>query len=1551
ALGESRRCHGSARLKDFKPRKQASPFTVEELSRLHLTLERDPEPWNRLMAGTVLLAVYGRTRWEDLEHAEALIVDKDSGGTAAYIEAGVGVHKTMGAKLMRGQLLPIVAPAVGVVEGNWVEQYIQSRRLLRLQDPPEGPVMPAPDRQGLPTVRSLEADEAGCWIRLLLYNCTEQLKDRRVSSHSCKCTCISFATKYGASPDQLLLLGYHTGDFKMPLTYGRDAAAPTLLLLEKIFKDIRRGAFRPDCTRSGRFMQGPGTSIVEIKDEDEEPLTLRDPPGLDGQSAGLESPSERQLSEAGTTDSDSSSDSGEAAEQQGHPSFTRWVIPDPPSGLRYLEHVKSRVLHLAREGHTKLFVCGRAIGVHHKEVRKRREDWARVCIDMSTIIESEAAFERRCLEVNGDGSLLAGMSGQGVKTFRSLAFALGTPQTPPSEDAFKDLTRKVYGHDEPTVGELSSIRQLHFESSTLVIQTYRDMVTHDSGDGAPLRKLPLPEKRARKESQQARLAGLDMDGELDPSYQLIDACNHQLENAVIYWLAPSKCPKREVEVIAGFKEKPSTLQVENNTVKIGHPGATVECDTSDSLKCQWAWMRRGLAYDQCRMISYSVHQKWVQRLLDCLSQVPPPGFASVTLSQCIRADKEIFLMMSQEGLLSFKPGASGKPPLDAVMTRLSFDVRVTQFLLPMQKGQVTKVQTPTKDDKTLPPPKIPKVATEKAKAKAKARGGPKNKPASLAQYETRTKFGNACWGFNLEDGCSNKTEKAEKLAARLLESNQLDASHCLKLLDALPKDREARPFKNCMLMPTSCKFLTAVVSYHLDKSNAKGSFNLVIPLTQFEDGALLEVSSGPVKIDPSVHHAVLPWNLCAGTPGALRDISVSRSPAELLVIELCAGRAVLSGTASASRGKHIQKWAKQGFQLPVALRSQEFPDMLPGLSSKDRRRVEEANQLYFETARLVLEVQRRGILVAIENPDSSMYWETSFFQSIRKQCQGTGIGPLVAEFSHFISCFCALTSCDFPVFLDGIEDPRSGHAPTARLTAVELVSVGIPCEPPEFVKRALACGHPRNLELHLEPEVNEAIHANFIADPFELASFRIAFVKKWSARARELQKDEDELHGSMPDYLAQVLKGKRILLLKEMMTAAGCSDDFLFRDIASGFRISGWMPTTGNTSAKLRPPQMSLASLKILAPGLNKTVFSKLARRQDPELEKVVWDETQKEIDSGWVWLTTEFSGRSITMRFGIRQGEKIRLIDDCTISCLNLTVGLRERFELHTIDKLAAILSCALERSPASGLKSWVGRNYDLKAAYKQYGIHPTDRDFVRLAVNRPGCDTPQLLGLNALPFGSVSSVSAFLRVSHALWRIGIVLGKVLWTAYFDDFTNVCRSELQSNTAWVIECIFDLLGVSFDRSGKKAINHASVFGTLGLQVDLTKACDRVVSIGHTAKRREACRGEIASFKLGKVHKEALQVLLDRVKSSTPLLVQPSIRSTWILFTDGACEPERHWGGIGGVLFAPNGSCAGYFGEEVPRELMDHLMSFSKNPIFELEIAPLVIAYELWQTL
>ena len=372
ALGESKRCHGSAKERDFKERKQASPFKVDELVRLHEILAGDREPWNRLMAGALLFATYARARWEDLSHADVLIIDRGENGEAAFIEAGVGVHKTMGAKLMKGQLLPMVAPAVGVTSDNWVEQFLSARRALGVADPPHSPVMPAPDSQGFPTIRSLESDEAGSWARLLLFGSVEPVRDRRVSSHSCKCTCISFATKFGASPSELLLLGYHTGDFKMPLTYGRDAAAPTLMLLNKVLLWIRSGRFRPDATRSGRFMKSSERLVIDIKDEDEH-LEVEGPPARP-EARGTPSalPEEASVeSGAENTGSSSSSDSDQPEAFSRRSSFAGWVIPDPPEGMRYYEHSKSRVLHVMQDQYSKVFACGRAVGVLHRRLEDR----------------------------------------------------------------------------------------------------------------------------------------------------------------------------------------------------------------------------------------------------------------------------------------------------------------------------------------------------------------------------------------------------------------------------------------------------------------------------------------------------------------------------------------------------------------------------------------------------------------------------------------------------------------------------------------------------------------------------------------------------------------------------------------------------------------------------------------------------------------------------------------------------------------------------------------------------------------------------------------------------------------------------------------------------------------------------------------------------------------------------------------------------------------------------------------------------------------------------
>ena len=61
---------------------------------------------------------------------------------------------------------------------------------------------------------------------------------------------------------------------------------------------------------------------------------------------------------------------------------------------------------------------------------------------MSTIIESEAAFEKRCLELKSDGSLLAGMSGQRLEELSFSCVRFGHSAAP-NDAAYEGLAAKV----------------------------------------------------------------------------------------------------------------------------------------------------------------------------------------------------------------------------------------------------------------------------------------------------------------------------------------------------------------------------------------------------------------------------------------------------------------------------------------------------------------------------------------------------------------------------------------------------------------------------------------------------------------------------------------------------------------------------------------------------------------------------------------------------------------------------------------------------------------------------------------------------------------------------------------------------------------------------------------------------------------------------------------------------------------------------------------------------------------------------------------------------
>ena len=178
----------------------------------------------------------------------------DDAGHLQFLEVKASVHKTARAFHLRHQFLPMAAPTHGVTSDNWGEQWIRVRKLLKIDDLSVYPLMPAPDSCLEPTKRPLSTQEAQLWTHEMLKG--EMKPGSKVTSHSCKCTCLSMLAKRGASYDDRLVLGYHANAMKMALVYSRDSSARPLALLCHVLGEIRSGIFSPDDTRSGRLKEG-----------------------------------------------------------------------------------------------------------------------------------------------------------------------------------------------------------------------------------------------------------------------------------------------------------------------------------------------------------------------------------------------------------------------------------------------------------------------------------------------------------------------------------------------------------------------------------------------------------------------------------------------------------------------------------------------------------------------------------------------------------------------------------------------------------------------------------------------------------------------------------------------------------------------------------------------------------------------------------------------------------------------------------------------------------------------------------------------------------------------------------------------------------------------------------------------------------------------------------------------------------------------------------------------------------------------------------------------
>ena len=251
------------------------------------------------------------------------------------------------------------------------------------------------------------------------------------------------------------------------------------------------------------------------------------------------------------------------------------------------------------------------------------------------------------------------------------------------------------------------------------------------------------------------------------------------------------------------------------------------------------------------------------------------------------------------------------------------------------------------------------------------------------------------------------------------------------------------------------------------------------------------------------------------------------------------------------------------------------------------------------------------------------------------------------------------------------------------------------------------------------------------------------------------------------------------------------------QEFFDGTRLTGQTQRTGLWPSKVTPATMTEGDLmeqaRLQRSALN---YGQVVFFED-DIAQAVWSQTLDEVSKGEAEgpfsLELVPAEYPLSRRFGVRQGGKIRCVDDFSWSGINGASQTLESPKPHTIDVIAAMIM-ALMRTPSDSEK-WLARSFDLKNAYRQCAIHPESAQFSYIVVGDPFSKSLKVFRLKALPFGSVKSVHSFLRVSHSLWAILAEIFMIPVTNYFDDFVALASVGEASSIEHTVKVVFRLLG------------------------------------------------------------------------------------------------------------------------------------------------------------
>eukprot|EP00435_Cladocopium_sp_Y103_P047544 s3100_g14.t1 len=1203
----------------------------------------------------------------------------------------------------------------------------------------------------------------------------------------------------------------------------------------------------------------------------------------------------------------------------------------------------------------------------------------------TSLADSTAAFEKQAANLGLDDDSIQGLKRMGIKNLGGMAFACGQPGTPVAEADVRTLLNQAVPLKAITVGDVVIMKRLIFEAQTSMVALSRAQA--DPSADPSLRKMPTAERAARLTAQRTRPTGLDLQGPLEVARSVYDLVNGMVEADALKYVPPAKCVTRMQEITATKPPKELKLDASGSGILVKDFQSEQTCAVNTELDVMEAMTSRSLAFDAVGVADF---ETFVQCLFQMLRQPAPPGFKSPTVTQLLRADRQAFVKMQELTRDGIKPEADGTRPLDKILKELPQDHSVVYYMLPTPEAAKEKPQPKAKPEKPAWTP-----------SPWKGNDGIQCKPENAAEEHAPKAFEATPPPGVDRDGDQAKIPQAD---ASLAQTATTD-------LPLVTTDEMTAPF--------AVEFCsgTGGLTAQLRKAGLKSSFGVDHIVKAGNKAPIIKLDIATPEGE-ELARSYLKSPLCAyahfglpcGTSSRAREIELpgmKSAPAPLRDADNPDGKPDLPAkdakrVAAANAFQSCMWGGQRPKRTTIATDMVELSSLACECDGQHTHLPWGYTPEGFATAAEVeypLELCRQWAMLVAKAVEEKFHANAASLpshpdkkaraQSMKQTRKSLAFMPDWATVDTVTlpqpPPFTVGTKLETPYQEGGTIIPQ--HSRILRISPTHphseegggvdgevQVAFGVPWSEEGFILEALHRGHPANFFDGLSKNLKAAIESNAHMSADAIAVKREWF-RRWTDRAFELREDEAKLHSKLPDHRTNILKGKRFLVLGEILEDLGYPDKQIVQDMQEGFTLVEMARVEG-------------------------AIFHSTKSSGNQEVDAELCAKTLKEVDKGWLKELPglpEDQGR-VSRRFAVVQSEgKVRPIDNYTESQINDAVTITGRCTVDGVDTISAmgaeLMKARRKKGRSTGLK---GRSFDLKSAYRQLAVRDDSLQWSRLAVFCPEDRSTRCFQQYSLPFGAKASVVAFLRCARMIQWVAHHLD-IATTCYFHDYVCMAPEELASNSERSFELLLDLLGWEFDRSGDKADEMSESVSALGVVFDLTKTSEGVIFVSNTEKRKvdisaqiqevltagrlSASRASSLKGRLGlaegQLFGRAIRRLINelgqhaqhpplhgKLSPSTKGLRTggPENNQSWTqkgrrrhgnvmyLFTDASFNSEARDGGLGAVLLDQGGHVVRWFGCAAPRDLCESFMAEEQEQaIGELEALAVLVALRIWK--